>query len=238
MKKIVKLIVFLIALVLLIGIIAFGFFTYEGYQMYEKAISEKSLEDRVEKLRSKTSYTVIDNIPKEFQDAVIAVEDHRYKSHGAVDLISIFRAVVKNVVALDLTEGGSTITQQLAKNLFFTQDKDFARKMAEVFAAIDMEKKYSKDEILEMYMNDNYYGDGYYGIGPASRGYYNKEPQDLTLYEMTMLAGLPNAPGVYSPVSNPKLARERQIRVIEAMYRYKYLSKEQRDELISDFTKT
>ncbi len=91
-------------------------------------------------------------------------------------------------------EGGSTITQQLAKNIFFTQEKKFSRKMAEIFAAIDLEKNYSKDDIIEMYMNTIYFGDGYYGIGAASRGYFKKEPSELTLDELTLLAGIPNAP--------------------------------------------
>ena len=221
MKKIFKVVVFLIAFIIIICATAFATFTIQGHKMYKESIQEKSLEARVDDLRNKKGYVSIEDIPIDFQNAVIAVEDHRYRSHGAVDFISIFRAITINIVKFDLTQGGSTITQQLSKNLFFTQEQNFERKMAEVFAAIEMEKVYSKDDILEMYMNNNYYGDGFYGIGSAAKGYYDKEPQDLTLYEMTMLAGLPNAPGVYSPVTNPTLARERQIRVIDAMYRYR-----------------
>lgn len=139
-------------------------------------------------------YVTIDKIPAKFKYAIIAVEDHRYESHGAIDFISIMRAVYRNISEFSLVEGGSTITQQFAKNTFFTQEKKFTRKMAEVFAAIDLEKMYSKDDIIEMYMNTIYFGDGYYGIGAASRGYFDKEPAELTLDEITLLAGIPNAP--------------------------------------------
>ena len=106
--------------------------------------------------------------------------------------------------------------------------------MAEVFAAIDLEKKYSKGDIIEMYINTIYYGDGFYGIGAASKGYFNKEPMELNLYEITLLAGIPNAPGVYSLSENPDLAKQRQKQVINAMVKYGYLTQEQANSVFEE----
>ena len=227
MKKFVKLLI----IIFVLGIVVFSFFTYQGYQMYQIALEESGIEERVEKIRSKDSYVTIDNIPSKFKYAIIAVEDHRYESHGAVDFISIGRAIYRNISTFSLVEGGSTITQQFAKNTFFTQERKFTRKIAEIFAAVDLEKMYTKDDIIEMYMNTIYFGDGYYGVGAASRGYFDKEPMDLTLDEITLLAGIPNAPGVYSLSNNPDLARQRQRQVIYAMEAYGFLSEGEADSI-------
>lgn len=170
--------------------------------------------------------------PKYYGEAIIAVEDHRFKEHGAIDMISIGRAVVSNIQAKELNEGGSTITQQVAKNLYFITEKNFVyRKIAEIFLAFDLENNYSKDEILELYFNTIYFGEGYYGVREASKGYYKKEPKDLTLYEASMLAGIPNAPSVYAPTVNPDLAKSRQGKVIRSMVEYGYLSQEEANKL-------
>ena len=225
--KIFNFFIILFILIFIVGASAFTVFTVQGYEMYKTAIQEKSIEERINEIRSVEGYVTIDKIPKDFKNAIIAVEDHRYESHGPVDLISICRAIFRNISEFRLVEGGSTITQQFAKNTFFTQERKFRRKMAEVFAAFDLEKMYSKDDIIELYMNTIYYGDAYYGIGAASRGYFNKEPMELTLDEITLLAGLPNAPGIYSLSNNPDLARQRQKQVIGCMVKYGYLSEEQ-----------
>lgn len=229
--KILKIILILLAFIFILGATAFAAFTIQGYEMYQEALQVSSIEERVNEIRSKKGYVTIDQIPLDFKNAIIAVEDHRYESHGPVDFISIGRAIVRNISEFRLVEGGSTITQQFAKNTFFTQEKKFSRKMAEIFAAIDLEKAYSKDDIIEMYMNTIYFGDGYYGIGAASRGYFDKEPMELTLDELTLLAGLPNAPGVYSLSNKPDLARQRQRQVVGCMVEYGYLSKEAADSL-------
>ena len=161
-------------------------------------------------------------------DAVVAVEDHRFWKHHGFDIIAIGRAVKNNVVAGSLQEGGSTITQQLAKNMYFSLDKTFTRKVAETFMAMKMEREYTKDEILEIYVNTIYFGDGYYGIRQASEGYYGKEPAQLSDDECIMLAGLPNAPSVYSPSVNPELAAERQQYVAEQMEKYGYTGDEEK----------
>lgn len=114
--------------------------------------------------------------------------------------------------------GASTITQQVGRNIYFTQERSPIRKIAEIFVAFDLEKNYSKDEILELYLNIIYFGNGYYGIHDAANGFFNKEPSDLTFYESTYLAGLPNAPSVYS--ENDALGEERRLQVVEAINKY------------------
>lgn len=223
MKKIIKGLFSLILFAIIIGGIAFGFFVYQGHELYMEALAESSMEERVDKIRSKSDYLTIDKIPENFTNALIAIEDHRFESHGAVDFISIGRAVFRNITNMNFSQGGSTITQQLAKNTFFTQERKFTRKVAEIFAAIDLEKAYSKDDIIEMYMNTIYFGDGYYGINAASHGYFDKEPMELTFDEATLLAGIPNAPSVYSLSNNPELARKRQKYVINSMIEYGFI---------------
>ncbi|MFR0822576.1 MAG: transglycosylase domain-containing protein [Clostridia bacterium] len=204
-----------------------------GHKLYKSAIEEMSLKDKIEKIQSDENYTKKEDVPDDYKNAIIAVEDHRFKEHGAIDVISIGRAIVSNIRAGELNEGGSTITQQVAKNLYFITEDDFiSRKIAEIFMAMELEKNYSKEDILELYMNTIYFGEGYYGIKEAANGYYKKEPKDLTLYESTMLAGVPNAPSVYAPTINPDLARSRQGKVIRSMVKYGYLSQEEADKII------
>ena len=133
------------------------------------------------------------------------------------------RAVFNNIKAGEVREGGSTITQQLARIAYFEQDTKLSRKLAEVFVAREIEKNYDKEEIFELYVNAIYFGSGYYGIYDASRGYYGKDPWQLSDYEATMLAGVPNAPSVYSPDVNPDLAEQRRQQVIACMVEEGYI---------------
>ena len=230
MKKFKKILLLLILIILSILAIYIG----QGYKMYNNALDDKPLEEMVQEIRSQKSYTKISNIPDIYKDAVIAVEDHRYYDHKGIDIIAIGRALLNDIRARELIEGGSTITQQLAKNMYFTQDKTLTRKIAEVFMAKKIENNYNKEEILELYVNYIYYGSGYYDIKSASLGYFDKEPQDLTEGESIMLAGIPNAPSVYNPKVSPKLARERQKQVIDKMIKYGKLSEGKADEILSE----
>ena len=230
MKKFKKILLVLILIILSILAIYIG----QGYRMYKNALDDKPLEEMVQEIRSQKSYTKISNIPDIYKDAVIAVEDHRYYEHKGIDIIAIGRALLNDIRARELIEGGSTITQQLAKNMYFTQDKTLTRKIAEVFMAKKIESNYNKEEILELYVNYIYYGSGYYDIKSASLGYFDKEPQDLTEGESIMLAGIPNAPSVYNPKVSPKLARERQKQVIDKMIKYGKLSEGKADEILSE----
>lgn len=230
MKKFKKILLVLTLIILSILAIYIG----QGYKMYKNALDDKPLEEMVQEIRSQKSYTKISNIPDIYKDAVIAVEDHRYYDHKGIDIIAIGRALLNDIRARELIEGGSTITQQLAKNMYFTQDKTLTRKIAEVFMAKKIESNYNKEEILELYVNYIYYGSGYYDIKSASLGYFDKEPQELTEGESIMLAGIPNAPSVYNPKVSPKLARERQKQVIDKMIKYGKLSEGKADEILSE----
>lgn len=225
-KKFFKNIKTLLLLLLLIILGIVGFIFYNGYSLYKDAINEVSIEDKVKEIKSNINYVNINQVSKHYKEAVIAVEDHRFYEHSGFDLITTMSAAFSNLKTKTLGQGGSTITQQLAKNLYFTQEKKFTRKVAELFMSFELEKKLSKDEILELYINIIYFGDGYYGIKEASNGYYNKEPIDLTLEESIMIAGLPAAPSVYSPTVNEKLANERYKQVEAAMFKYGYITKE------------
>ena len=163
------------------------------------------------------NYIELKDIPKSLQDAVIAIEDNRFYHHFGFDVQGIMRATLVNLQYGEIEEGASTITQQLVKNLFLARDQTFGRKAEELLLAMDMEANFSKDEILELYLNTIYYGSNYYGIAEASEGYFGKYPRDLKLPEAAMLAGVPNAPSLYSPYVNFMLAKKRQITVLDAM---------------------
>jgi penicillin-binding protein 1A len=149
--------------------------------------------------------------------ALLAVEDRRFYDHIGIDPLGLARAMYANVKARRWVQGGSTITQQLAKNLFLTPDKTLRRKVQEAVLALMIEWKYSKEDILTAYMNRVYFGSGAYGIDAAARTYFNKSAKDVTLFEGAVLMGLLKAPSRFSPTSNPKLARERAKTVIKAM---------------------
>jgi penicillin-binding protein 1A/penicillin-binding protein 2A len=162
-------------------------------------------------------YTSLNQVPKDFPHAVIAIEDHRFYKHHGFDVEGIARAYLTNLKDGTITQGGSTITQQLAKNLFLSNDRTYTRKIKELFLAMKLEKLYTKDEILEMYINVVYYGSDAYGIQAASRTYFNKNASALTREECAMLAGLLQAPSIYNPKVNPALAAERQKTVLSLM---------------------
>ena len=193
-KKFFKSIKTLLIFLLLIILVIVGFVFYNGYSLYKNAISNVSIEEKVKEIKNNDNYININQVSKYYKDAVIAVEDHRFYKHSGFDLITTMSAAFSNLKTKSLGQGGSTITQQLAKNMYFTQEKKFTRKVAELFMSFELEKQLSKDEILELYINIIYFGDGYYGIKEASNGYYDKEPIDLTLEEAIMIAGLPAAP--------------------------------------------
>lgn len=209
-KAIKKWIFRIIAAIVAVCILAGTFFIGKGYFMFQTALKECSLADKVQSIRARENYTTLDELPRMYIDAVVAVEDHRYYDHGPIDIISIGRALWVNLTSFSLAEGGSSITQQLAKNIYFTQEKRLERKIAETFMAFALEKQYGKDEILELYVNTIYFGSGYYGVYDACQGYFGKAPSEMTDYESTLLAGLPNAPSVYSPDVSPELAAQRQ----------------------------
>ena len=195
-----------------------------GYSLYKSVLKETPLEEKINEIRNKEDYTKIEDVSPDFLNAIVAVEDHRFYKHSGVDLISTVKAIFTNVKASSYVTGGSSITQQLAKNMYFSQEKKMVRKIAEMFMAYNLEKNLSKNEILELYINNIYYESGYYSVYSASMGYFNKKPSELTLDEASLLAGIPNAPSIYSLDVNPTLARQRQKQVISAMKEYNYIN--------------
>lgn len=165
----------------------------------------------------------LDKIPKNLRDAFIAVEDNRFYDHHGIDPIGIGRAIYSNIVSGGVAQGGSTITQQLAKNAFLTQDQTITRKVQEAFIAIRLEQKYTKDEILEMYLNQIYFGQGAYGVEAAAQTYFGKDVSQLDLSECAMLAGIPRSPNYYSPLNNLAAANERKSEVLDQMVKYNYI---------------
>lgn len=234
MKKIFKLLKHLLKIFLLIGILVIGSYVKEGYEMYKIALEEKSILDMILEIESKANYTKIEDVPKIYKEAVIAVEDHRFYSHKGVDFWSIMRAILKNVTNADLIEGGSTISQQICKNVYFTQERKLERKFAEIFAAIELEKKCDKEKILEIYFNTSFYGNGYYTLSEASKGYFDKEPNELSDYEATMIAGIPNAPSIYNPINSLELAKQRQNQVLLAMVNHGFLTVDEKNNILNE----
>ena len=232
MKIIKKLIIVILIIALATGLIIGGKFVYEAHEMYKQKLEETPIEEKISEIRSQENYTKLEEIPQIYKDAVLAVEDHRFYSHGAIDIISIGRAIYKDITTRSLAEGGSTITQQLAKNTYFTQEKKMSRKISEIFMAREYEKNLTKDEILELYINTCYFGNGYYSLKEASKGYFNKEVKDMTDYECIMLAGIPNAPSVYAPTKNPELAKQRQKQVADAMVAHGYIKQDEVDKIL------
>lgn len=229
MKKILRT-VFIIILLIILGISLYG------YVYYYKTLEKKPLVEKITEIQGDSDYVKKDKLPKKYLDAVVAVEDHRFYKHGAIDVLGILRAVITNAKTGELEEGGSSITQQVAKNLYFMAEPNIIkRKTAEVFVSIDLQNKYSKDEILELYVNTIYFGDGYYGIKEACEGYLGKEPEEMTLAESAMMAGIPNAPSVYAPTANKKLCKERQQKVISSMVKYEYITQEEADSIDQSF---
>lgn len=206
--------------------------------MYNDALDGRTLSEVVSEIESDPNYIKYDDLPQNYINAVIAVEDHRYRDHGAIDFIAIGRAIYINVTNFELREGGSTITQQVAKNIFYIEETNpVTRKIAEIITAFDLEKNFSKDKILELYVNTIYFGDGYYGIEEACQGYLGKSTTEMTLEDCTMMAGIPNAPSVYAPTVNPDLTRSRQEKVISEMNNNGYLSEEDTQTLLNNLDK-
>ncbi|HJJ18616.1 MAG TPA: transglycosylase domain-containing protein [Clostridiaceae bacterium] len=227
--KILKRIIFIVVLISMsIALLFVG----NGYDMYKQAIEQISVEDKIAEIKDKENYTNFSELPQMYKNAVIAVEDHRFYKHNGIDIIAIGRSAFNDIKAMSFVEGGSTITQQLAKNIYFTQEKKIERKIAEVFMAFEIEKNCDKDEILELYLNTSYFGDGYYTPKEACRGYFNKELNEMTDYECILLAGIPNAPSVYAPTKNPELAKQRQKQVMKKMIEYGYLTEEEADNIL------
>lgn len=228
MKKIIgKTILIILTIIMVFGIV----FGVTGYIYYKEVLEEEPLKEKVAEIREDKNFAKFEELPKIYINAVIAAEDKRFYMHDGIDPISLGRAIVNDIKAMSFVEGGSTITQQFAKNAYFTQKKQLIRKVSEAFMAIEIEKNYEKNEILELYLNTSYFGDGCYSVKEASLHYFNKEPSEMTPYEATLLAGVPNAPSVYAPTKNLDLAHKRQKQVLSKMVECGYLTHVEAQEI-------
>jgi len=198
--------------------------TTRVYSDQNELIEEFFLEDR--------KIVNIKEVPKVVVYAFVAAEDSRFFEHRGVDVASIIRAFLKNLSAGRIVQGGSTITQQVAKSLFLSPEKSYIRKIREAILAYKIDRYLTKEEILNLYLNQIYLGHGTYGIEAAAQGYFGKSARALTLPEAAMLAGLPKAPNYYSPFNNFQRARARQAYVLERMYEEGYITKQDRDRAL------
>lgn len=222
-----------VAILLLAGLAVTGYFGIKGYRLYSEALENKPLVELVQQIQQEPEYTKLEDMPEMYIEAVLATEDKRFYTHSGIDIMAILRALMYDLKAMKFVQGGSTITQQFAKNQFFTQEKLIERKIAEVFMAFELEKQLSKDEILELYLNTIFFGEGYTGIGAACQGYFGKPAAQMTDYECVLLAGVPNAPTAYSLTKNPELAVQRAKQVTEQMVEQQVLSPQQANDIMA-----
>lgn len=202
-----------------------------GYIQYRIVIQETPLSEAIANVQASTDYVLIEDIDPFFLQAVVAVEDRRFYQRQGLDIRALGRAMWTNIKNLEFLEGGSTIGQQVGKNLYFDFRFNILRKIAEVFLLFDIEKSISKDETLELYVNMNYYGDGFYGVKQASMGYFNRLPSELTLGQASLLAGLPQSPSRFQLSNHFERAKIRQKKVLGDMVELNIISQQQADEI-------
>lgn len=214
-KWVLRAVLMLLALALVAGLAVGAVFAVRGYNLYRQAADERPLEQMVAEIQSQETYVPFEDLPDLYMDAVVSVEDKRFWSHPGVDPIAICRALLYDIQTQSLAQGGSTISQQILKNLYFTQEKKLERKFAEVFGAFALERLCTKEEIFALYVNTIYFGSGCYGVAEAAEGYFKTDAASLTDAQAVVLAGLPQAPSVYA--SSPALAHKRARVVLQRM---------------------
>src|SRR5579875_700198 len=219
-----QIILLVILIVVLVTICYFGWLASRAnVQSLKKGLSQPTViydkdgQVATNVTTNRTRGVNIKDLPKYVPNAVVAIEDERFYEHGGFDIRGIARAFFGNLLAGRITAGGSTITQQLAKNALLSPEQTFRRKIEELFLAVKLDKVYSKDEILQMYLNQVYFGSGAWGIGNASRKYFDKNIQDVTISEAAMLAGLLHAPNYLDPYKHYDLAMKRRDVVLAKM---------------------
>ncbi len=226
---------------MLAGIVALNLYLsslppIENLEDYKPNIVTKFYSQDGEVIKTFTAYTYdrvdLKDVPKELQNALIATEDKNFYHHGGYDIFGIIRSSIQNVIARQAVQGASTLTQQLARILFLSNERTLTRKIKELEVAARIEKTISKDQILEMYLNNVYLGAGAYGVSAASKIYFNKKLNQLTLPELALIAGLPQAPSVYNPYNNKELAIQRRNQVLKRMFTMKYITKEEYNKAI------
>ena len=225
----------------LAGFVAFNLYLsslppIENLEDYKPNIVTKFYSADGEVIKTFTAYTYervnLEDVPEALKKALIATEDKNFYNHNGYDIFGIVRSSIQNVIARHAVQGASTLTQQLARILFLSNERTMTRKIKELEVAARIEKTISKDQILEMYLNNVYLGSGAYGVSAASKIYFNKNLKQLTLPELALIAGLPQAPSVYSPYNNKKLAIQRRNQVLKRMLTMKYITQEEYEKAI------
>ncbi len=186
-----------------------------------------NMDEVIEPIRQSPEWTGLDAMSRDIPQALIAIEDHDYYNHGAIAVDGIVRALLANINAGEVVQGGSTLTQQFVKNVFLSHEQSIERKVEEAVLSLMLEDTYSKDEILELYLNTTYFGAGADGIYQASQKYFGKAPSALTLAEAAVIAALPYAPSSLNPLENPAGCKKRQLLVLTAMHKYGMINQSQ-----------
>lgn len=199
MKKILKRLSAAFLAVCLLGAAVAAPVVKRGYDMYKQAVEQTPIEQKVNEIRSSDAYTPLDEISDVFVETLLQSEDKRFYYHFGIDPIAFVRAMAINISQGQYVQGGSTITQQLAKNMYFSFEKKLARKVAELFVAFQLEKMYSKDDILAMYCSLAYFGENCYGVKQASQYYYSVSPSQLDRQQSQQLVEALKAPSVHNP---------------------------------------
>ena len=230
-RKLFRIFLFLLLILGVVLVTLFG----QGYLRYRRETEAVPLNKAVEAYTEKEDYASFDQIDQDFVHAVVSVEDKRFFERKGYDLIALCRALYHNFLAKDFIEGGSTITEQIAKNLYLGGFiNGLEEKTAGIFLMMALEQKYSKEELFALYANMNYYGDGYWGIGEAAKGYYGCSAGDLSLGQAAILAGIPNAPAIYQLSDGYQQAKERQAWVLQTMVNNSYISEKEMTEALAE----
>ena len=231
-KKLLK-IVTLLVLLFVAGVC--GLFLKMGYASYKEAVRRVSIENAVRPYMERTDFVDYDDISPYFVNAVVSVEDQRFFQRYGFDWLALTRAIFNNLKAGAFIEGGSTISQQIAKNLYYPDvHRGIREKIAEVYLMNDLEAKYTKKELFALYVNMNYYGDGYWGIGQAAKGYFHTTPDALSIAQAAILAGIPNAPGIYQLSTGYDRAISRMKKVLVRMVKTRCITQQQAQDALNE----
>ena len=186
-----------------------------------------NMEEVIDPIRQNPQWTPLKSMSQDIPRALIAIEDHDFYNHGAIAVDGVLRALLVNITAGEVVQGGSTITQQFVKNVFLSHEQSMERKIEEAILYLMLEDNYTKDEILELYLNTTYFGAGANGIKQAANKYFGKAPSALTLAEAAVIAALPYAPSALNPLENPQDCKKRQQLVLAAMHKYGMINQAQ-----------
>lgn len=222
-RRVIKTILLVLLTLVSLALTAAGAFALMGWNMHREAVEARPVRQVYADRTAEEHFVSFEELPDFYVNAVTAVEDRDFWGHRGIDPSAMIRALLHDIARMEFAEGGSTITMQTAKNLYYTQDKRLERKAAEIITAFELEEKLDKEQIFELYVNSIYFGSNYYGIYAAAMGYYGVPPSELTDEQCAVLAGIPQAPSVYSPDNSPELAEQRAEQVLSAMRECGYI---------------